>query len=69
MNTTETELATVPQGQIAGPASKPGRRKNVNRVAIDLIGCAGLSALHKADLFIVSGETLRKLTESFPSSG
>ena len=59
-----TELPTIPQGQIATPVSKPGRRKNVNRVAIDLIGCAGLSALHKADLFIVSGKTLRKLTES-----
>lgn len=41
-------------------SKKPGRPKSVRVAAEKIIGCAGLAALEKADLFVVTGAYLRQ---------
>ncbi len=38
------------------------RPRNIKSVAIKIIGVAGVSALAKADIYLVEGKTIRELT-------
>jgi len=44
------------------PTNKRGRPRSVRQAVISLIGTAGLYALERNDLFVVSGAILRELS-------